>query len=57
MDKVVKGNFDQGFPLGDRRAQALHDWMTDLGRPASVEEIKAEMARLRAIMPAPEDRP
>lgn len=52
---IVKGNFESGVSLADRRAIALHDWIANLGRPASVEEMKAEMARLKRIMPAPED--
>ena len=56
MSEVVKGNFArEGFEIGDKRALALHDWMIELGRQATVEEMKAEIARLKRIMPSPED--
>jgi hypothetical protein len=58
LDNIVKGNFEsEGFSLGDKRAMALHDWLADLGRPATAKEMKAEMDRLKRIMPASEDIP
>lgn len=56
MSNVINGNFEsEGFSLGDKRAIALHEWKVGLGRPATVEEMKAEVERLKRIMPAPED--
>lgn len=41
MDKIIKGNFEsERLCLGDKRAMALHDWMVELGRPATSEEMK-----------------
>jgi hypothetical protein len=58
MTEVVKGDFAKGgFEIGDRRAIALHEWMTSREQPPSGAEIKQEMARLKRIMPAPEDEP
>lgn len=55
MDNIFKGNFEKEFAIADRRAMALHDWMANLGRPATAKEIKAEVERLKRMMPSPED--
>lgn len=53
--KIVKGSFAPvGVEIGDMRAKALADWLC-AREGATADEIKAEMERLRRIMPAPED--
>jgi hypothetical protein len=55
MSNVIQGDFESdGISIGDRRAIALHEWVTAQGG-ASADEMKAEMARLRQVMPSPED--
>jgi hypothetical protein len=55
MGEVVAGKFDSEISIGDMRAIALHRWAVDHPR-ATPAEIKAEMERLRQMMPAPEDK-
>lgn len=58
MTSVIEGNFiSDGVAIGDKRATALNDWMVGLGRPATVQEMKDEMMRLKRMMPAAEDNP
>jgi hypothetical protein len=56
MSKVVKADFaKEGIGIGDMRAVALAKWFATKLEGATADEIKQEMARLRQIMPAPED--
>ncbi len=58
MSDIVKGDFAKdGIQIGDMRAIALAKWFATKPEGASADEIKQEMARLREIMPAPEDHP
>jgi len=52
---VIKWNFEsKGISIADKRAQALHEWASER-ESVTLEEMKEEMARLKRIMPSPED--